>query len=140
MYPSPPTAPHPAFPPPPLPQTILVDYLPGNPYSELIQPVWCSYAMGARPVTVITPDGKVFFQRGWFHSKHVAGALEEYFCLREQQQQQQQEGLSEQLDEQPDNGCSPSEEGRDSDMGDGGSSPLAGGLPGSIASLPPWLR
>eukprot|EP00903_Cladosiphon_okamuranus_P007159 g6951.t1 len=124
-------------------QKILVDYLPGNRYSELIQPVWCSYAMGARPVTVITPDGKVFFQRGWFHSKHVAGALEEYSCLRErqqqQQQQQEQEGVSEQLDEEPDSGCSPSE-GGDIDLGGGGSPPLAGVPPGSVAPLPPWLR
>lgn len=120
---------------PPRSQKILVDYLPGNPYSELIQPVWCSYAMGARPVTVITPDSKIFFQRGWFHSGHVAGALEEYWCLQQQQQEESQ------LDEQSGDGCLPSG-GSDSDLGDGGS-PLAGVLPppGSAASLlPPWLR
>ncbi|CAN0517954.1 unnamed protein product, partial [Ectocarpus sp. 8 AP-2014] len=71
-------------------QDILVDYLPGNPYSELIQPVWCSYSMGARPVTVVSPDGKLFFQRGWFHSEHVGRAIDEYWCQREQQQEQEE--------------------------------------------------
>ena len=88
---------------------------------------------------MITPDGTVFFQRGWFHAKHVAGAIDEYYCLQEQQQQQQQppEGQSEQ---QSDGGCLRSDGGSASDMGDGGSSPLAGTLPGGAASLPPWLR
>ncbi|CBN79506.1 expressed unknown protein [Ectocarpus siliculosus] len=71
-------------------QDILVDYLPGNPYSELIQPVWCSYSMGARPVTVVSPDGKLFFQRAWFHSEHVGRAIDEYWCQQEQQQEQEE--------------------------------------------------
>ncbi|CAN0150810.1 unnamed protein product [Ectocarpus fasciculatus] len=74
-------------------QKILVDYLPGNPYSELIQPVWCSYSMGARPVTVVTPDGKLFFQRGWFHSGHVSRAIDEYWCQREQEDEEQEQAL-----------------------------------------------
>ncbi|CAB1112602.1 unnamed protein product [Ectocarpus sp. CCAP 1310/34] len=74
-------------------QDILVDYLPGNPYSELIQPVWCSYSMGARPVTVVSPDGKLFFQRGWFHSEHVGRAIDEYWCQQEQQQEEEAEAL-----------------------------------------------
>lgn len=98
--------------PPPYSQKILVDYLPGNPYSELIQPVWCSYAMGARPVTVISTDFKIFFQRGWFHSEHVAGAIEMFWCL-------QRGGGGE------DGGCAPSD-GGDSDMGEPGIHPLAG--------------
>lgn len=62
--------------------------MPGNPYSELIQPVWCSYSMGARPVTVVTPDGNLFFQRGWFHSGHVGRAIDEYWCQREQEEEE----------------------------------------------------
>lgn len=92
-------------------QKILVDYLPGNPYSDLIQPVWCSYGMGARPVTVISTDFKIFFQRGWFHSDHVAGAIEMFWCL--------QQGGGE------DGDCTPPD-GGDSDMGEPGIHPLAG--------------
>lgn len=119
-----------------------MDYLPGNPYSELIQPVWCSYAMGARPVTVITPDSKVFFQRGWFHSEHVAGAIDKYWCqqqLQQLRQQQQQQGQSEQQGHERDDGCVPSG-GSDSDMGGAGIAPLAGVLSTDATSLPPWLR
>eukprot|EP00904_Undaria_pinnatifida_P008240 jgi/Undpi1/4546/HiC_scaffold_18.g07900.m1 len=61
-------------------QTILTDYFPGNPYSDLNQPVWCSYVVGARGVTVVSPDGKIFFQRGWFHSSHTALAIDKYWC------------------------------------------------------------
>eukprot|EP00752_Nemacystus_decipiens_P003695 g3405.t1 len=124
-------------------QRILVDYLPGNPYSELIQPVWCSYAMGARPVTVITPDGNIFFQRGWFHAKHVAGAIDGYYCLQEEEQRQHQQLQEGQTDDEPSasSGCFSSDGGGGGDMGDDGISPLAGVLPGtgSVASLPPWL-
>lgn len=67
-------------PPPVLEQTILTDYFPGNPYSDLNQPVWCSYVVGARGVTVVSPDGKIFFQRGWFHSSHTALAIDKYWC------------------------------------------------------------
>ncbi|CAN0007280.1 unnamed protein product, partial [Laminaria digitata] len=61
-------------------QTILIDSFPGNPYSDLIQPVWCSYLMGARGVTVISPNGKIYFQRGWFNSEHTARAIDKYWC------------------------------------------------------------
>ncbi|CAM9684421.1 unnamed protein product [Scytosiphon promiscuus] len=140
-------------------QTLLVDYLPGNPYSELIQPVWCSYAMGARPVTMVTPDGKLFFQRAWFFAGHVAGAIDEYWCEQGQQQQQQsqQEHQGEtngvpsakSIEAGPGGGqggstssaCrTTSDEEDHSDMGEPGIPPLAGVLSRvkTETSSPPW--
>lgn len=61
-------------------QVLLPDYFPGNPYSELIQPVWCSYGLGARPVTVIAPDnGKIVFQLDWFRRSAVGQAIDDYW-------------------------------------------------------------
>ncbi|CAM9657390.1 unnamed protein product [Laminaria digitata] len=56
-------------------QVILPDYLPGNSYSDLIQPVWCSYALGARPSVVISPDGSISFQQEWLQTTDLAGHL-----------------------------------------------------------------
>lgn len=61
-------------------QVILPDYLPGNPYSDLNQPVWCSYAMGARPAVLISADGRIFFQQGWLNTDELAGAIEAYWA------------------------------------------------------------
>lgn len=60
-------------------QVILPDYFPGNPYSDLVQPVWCTYSHGARPVTMISPEGEIIFQRGWLQTEHVAAAIDGYW-------------------------------------------------------------
>lgn len=60
-------------------QVILVDYLPGNPYSELIQPVWCSYAMGARPSVMISSSGTIFYQQSWLNTDDLAEAIDAYY-------------------------------------------------------------
>lgn len=52
----------------------------GNPYSTLEHAVWCSYALGARPVVVISPEGKIFFQRAWLQVDHVAEALDKFWA------------------------------------------------------------
>eukprot|EP00904_Undaria_pinnatifida_P010542 jgi/Undpi1/6618/HiC_scaffold_20.g09097.m1 len=57
-------------------QVILPDYLPGNPYSDLIQPVWCSYALGARPSIVISTDGTIWFQQTWLQTQDLAHHLD----------------------------------------------------------------
>lgn len=38
---------------------------------------------------MVSPDGKLFFQRGWFHSEHVGRAIDEYWCQREQQEEEE---------------------------------------------------
>lgn len=60
-------------------QVILPDYLPGNPYSDLVQPVWCSYALGARTVTIISAKGTIFYQRTWLQTDLVEDALDQYW-------------------------------------------------------------
>lgn len=50
--------------------------------------MWCSYAMAARAVTIVSPSGELFFQRGWFHAGHVSRAIDEYWCQQQQRQQQ----------------------------------------------------
>lgn len=57
-------------------KVILPDYLPGNPYSDLIQPVWCSYALGARPSIVISTDGTIWFQQTWLQTQDLAHHLD----------------------------------------------------------------
>lgn len=60
-------------------QVILPDYLPDNPYSDLIQPVWCSYAMGARSAVMITASGTVFYQQDWLNTDDLADAIDGYW-------------------------------------------------------------
>ncbi|CAN0223116.1 unnamed protein product, partial [Ectocarpus fasciculatus] len=57
-------------------QVIIPDYMPGNPYSDLINPLWCSYGLGARPATAIGPDGTIFFQQEWLHTGRLAHELD----------------------------------------------------------------
>ncbi|CAM9513374.1 unnamed protein product [Pylaiella littoralis] len=57
-------------------QVVLPDYLPGNPYSDLVQPAWCSYGLGARPATAIAPDGTVFYQQTWLHTGRLSHHLD----------------------------------------------------------------
>lgn len=66
-------------------QAIIPEYLPGNPYSSLIQPVWCSYALGARPAVVISPDGNILYQQTWLQTGLVARALESFLAGEEVQ-------------------------------------------------------
>lgn len=47
--------------------------------SELIQPVWCSYGLGARPATVVAPDGSILFQQLWLHTGRMASELDAFF-------------------------------------------------------------
>eukprot|EP00903_Cladosiphon_okamuranus_P005692 g5654.t1 len=60
-------------------EVVLPDYLPGNPYSELVQPVWCSYGLGARPATIIAPDGSILLQQLWLHTGRLAHQLDVLF-------------------------------------------------------------
>ncbi|CAM9847656.1 unnamed protein product [Ectocarpus sp. 6 AP-2014] len=57
-------------------QAIIPDYMPGNPYSELINPLWCSYGLGARPATAIAQDGTIFYQQEWLHTGDLADELD----------------------------------------------------------------
>ncbi|CAN0551305.1 unnamed protein product [Ectocarpus sp. 12 AP-2014] len=57
-------------------QAIIPDYMPGNPYSNLINPLWCSYGLGARPATAIAQDGTIFFQQEWLHTSDLADELD----------------------------------------------------------------
>lgn len=65
-------------PPPPPPQVILADSLPGDPKSDLIQPVWCSYAMGARSAVLIAVDGTIVYQQGWLNTDDLGTAIDGY--------------------------------------------------------------
>lgn len=60
-------------------QVILPDYLPGNPYSLLNQPTWCSYANGARSAVLVTEGGNVFYQQGWLNTDNLATAIDAYW-------------------------------------------------------------
>lgn len=60
-------------------QVILPDYLPDNPYSDLNQPAWCSYAMGARSAVMITAGGTVFYQQDWLNTDDLADAIDGYW-------------------------------------------------------------
>ncbi|CAM9791387.1 unnamed protein product, partial [Hapterophycus canaliculatus] len=61
-------------------QVVLPDYLPDNPYSDLVQPVWCSYGYGARPATAISPNGTIFFQQEWLHTGEMTHQLEAFLA------------------------------------------------------------
>ncbi|CAM9657291.1 unnamed protein product, partial [Hapterophycus canaliculatus] len=60
-------------------QVILPDYLTGNPYSSLNQPVWCSYANGARSSVVVASSGSIFYQQDWLDSKALGKAIDGYW-------------------------------------------------------------
>lgn len=60
-------------------QVILPDYLTGNPYSSLNQPVWCSYANGARSSVVVASAGHVFYQQGWLNTDQLRTAIDAYW-------------------------------------------------------------
>lgn len=60
-------------------QVILPDYLTGNPYSSLNQPVWCSYANGARSSVIVASSGSIFYQQDWLDSEHLGIALNGYW-------------------------------------------------------------
>lgn len=47
--------------------------------SDLVQPVWCSYGLGARPATAIAPDGTIFYQQSWLHTGRLSHELDLYF-------------------------------------------------------------
>ena len=47
--------------------------------SDLVQPVWCSYGLGARPATLIAPDGSILFQQLWLHTGRMAHELNAFF-------------------------------------------------------------
>ncbi|CAM9677684.1 unnamed protein product [Phaeothamnion confervicola] len=54
---------------------ILVDSFPGNPDSELINPVWCSYVTGARAAIAVGADGVIFHASTWFNRGDITVAL-----------------------------------------------------------------
>ncbi|CAM9661773.1 unnamed protein product, partial [Sphacelaria rigidula] len=59
-------------------QALLVDYLPGHPYGgDQVQPVWCSYVLGARSATVVSPGGQVILQMEWLDTDPVGNAIDE---------------------------------------------------------------
>ena len=60
-------------------QVILPDYLTGNPYSSLNQPVWCSYANGARSSILVGSNGHVFYQQGWLNTDALGDAIDAYW-------------------------------------------------------------
>ncbi|CAM9120761.1 unnamed protein product [Scytosiphon promiscuus] len=60
-------------------QVILPDYLTGNPYSSLNQPVWCSYAMGARSSIIVGSSGSIFYQQDWLDSADLGVAIDGYW-------------------------------------------------------------
>lgn len=45
-------------------------------HSDLVQPAWCSYGLGARPATAIAPDGTVFYQQTWLHTGRLSHHLD----------------------------------------------------------------
>ncbi|CAM9792404.1 unnamed protein product [Discosporangium mesarthrocarpum] len=59
-------------------QVLLLDSFPGNPHSDLIQPVWCTYGMGARMATVVGVDGRIVYQEEWLQTDHLAMAIDKY--------------------------------------------------------------
>lgn len=61
------------------PQVILPDYLPGNPFSPLNQPVWCTYANGARSAIIVSESGTVFYQQSWLDSAALGDAIDAYW-------------------------------------------------------------
>ena len=61
------------------PQVILPDYLPGNPFSPLNQPVWCTYANGARAAIIVSESGTVFYQQTWLDSAALGDAIDAYW-------------------------------------------------------------
>lgn len=60
-------------------QVILPDYLPGNPFSPLNQPVWCTYANGARSAILVSESGTVFYQQTWLDSTTLGNAIDAYW-------------------------------------------------------------
>ncbi|CAM9629894.1 unnamed protein product [Pylaiella littoralis] len=60
-------------------QVILPDYLTSNPYSSLNQPVWCTYAHGARSSVVVASSGHVFYQQGWLNTDSLGEAIDAYW-------------------------------------------------------------
>lgn len=65
-------------------KVILPDYLPGNPYSDLVQPVWCSYVLGARPATIVSPDGTIVLQQEWLQTVDLGDAIDEFWRKSEE--------------------------------------------------------
>lgn len=63
----------------PAPQVILPDYLTGNPYSDLNQPVWCTYANGARSAIIISSSGIIFYQQTWLDVVDLGNAINAYW-------------------------------------------------------------
>jgi len=57
---------------------LLTDYFTGNPYSDLNNPLFCSYAAGARTVTLVGQDGTVEYTREWFRAADLEQAIETY--------------------------------------------------------------
>ncbi|KAG5185822.1 hypothetical protein JKP88DRAFT_155418, partial [Tribonema minus] len=60
---------------------LLPDLLPDAPYGDgdaaaAAQPVWCSYAHGARTAVLIGTDGVVRLAQTWFHAGDMAAAIE----------------------------------------------------------------
>ncbi|CAM9479034.1 unnamed protein product [Choristocarpus tenellus] len=64
-------------------QVLLPDYLLGNPYSELVQPVWCTYAMGARTATIVGEDGRIEYQRDWLQTERLQQAIDAYWSKKQ---------------------------------------------------------
>lgn len=62
------------------PQVILPDYLPDNPFSNLNQPGWCSYAQGARSSVMISSQGTVFYQQDWLNTDDLGDAIDGYWA------------------------------------------------------------
>lgn len=60
----------------------LVDFLEGAPYegyeSGFNNPVWCTYANGARSVILVGMDGEIKYTRGWFRAENLVDALHDY--------------------------------------------------------------
>ncbi|CAM9529184.1 unnamed protein product [Choristocarpus tenellus] len=64
-------------------QVLLPDYFTGNPYSELVQPVWCTYSMGARTVTIVGEDGRIVYEAEWLQTEHVQSAIDDYWLEKQ---------------------------------------------------------
>ncbi|CBN79263.1 expressed unknown protein [Ectocarpus siliculosus] len=60
-------------------EVVLPDYLTGNPYSSLNQPVWCTYANGARPSVMVSSSGSVFYQQEWLSTEGLGNAIDGYW-------------------------------------------------------------
>lgn len=57
--------------------SLLVDYLPDNPYMPgLSQPVWCTYVHAARAAILIGMDGNIRLAQEWFHSVRMSTAID----------------------------------------------------------------